>query len=208
MMFKAVARSKLPAQDKLDLLKTATKHKDMLRCVYGFLALKDVDKKEFNSFLLATIEAFPKDVPGPYATCREVILVRLVMDSDDPRLWTAIEKVAKRSAVGLRMELLNRFGDPDDANHRLERLRLVAAFLEDATIRDRSTSDKYVASDEPRENVGLNYNKLAVRDFAALELADLLGIDVELKPERTPDEWAKLHRLVREAVDRELSPRK
>jgi hypothetical protein len=43
-----------------------------------------------------------------------------------------------------------------------------------------------------------------VRDFVALELAWLLGIEVELKLDRTPAEWTKIRDTVREAMKREL----
>ena len=37
-----------------------------------------------------------------------------------------------------------------------------------------------------------------------MELAILLGIEVELNPERTPAEWARIRRQVRESVKQAL----
>ncbi|HKI31086.1 MAG TPA: hypothetical protein VKA46_04420, partial [Gemmataceae bacterium] len=194
----AVCRSTLPAKEKLDLFRYAAKHKDRWHCLNAFDALKNLDKKEFNALLLATIEAFPDDVPGPYCECTEAIIAtRFAVECDDPRVWSALEKVAKRSAVGFRMELLCDFPGPEDARHRTERLRLLAAFLEDATLRDSASSDKY---DE--RCAGFEYKKLAVRDFAAMQLARLLAIEVELNPKRGPEEWARIRGKVREGLDR------
>jgi len=208
LMYDAIANAIMPAKIKLELLREATRNKDSAHYTSAFLALKKVDPKEFNALLLTAIEAIPEDVPGRYPDCREVILGWVVMESDDPRVWSAIEKVAKRSVVGLRMELLHQFGFPKEESHRRERLRLLAAFLDDTTIRDTSSSNKFFTYGRRLKNIGLQYEKLSVRDFAALELAGLLGIDVELKPERTADEWVQIRTQVRETLDRELSKRK
>jgi hypothetical protein len=47
-----------------------------------------------------------------------------------------------------------------------------------------------------------------VRDFAALKLANLLGIDVEEKRNRTAAEWALVRDQVREDLKRELDKKK
>jgi hypothetical protein len=50
---------------------------------------------------------------------------------------------------------------------------------------------------------GHEYPKLEVRDYAALQIADVVGIDVYAFG-GTPKEWAKLHGQVRDALKREL----
>ena len=130
-------------------------------------------------------------------------MAQLVIDTDDPRVWDLLAKVAKRSAVGLRMELLNHFVRWNETGHRPERLRLLAAFLDDTASRDTESSKKY---DGPC--AGFHYRKLSVQNFVADELASLLNIEVELKPDRTAEEWAKIRDQVRKAVDRELGQRK
>jgi hypothetical protein len=82
-------------------------------------------------------------------------------------------------------------------------LRLLASFLDDDAVRDMKSSDKY-----EWWSAGSDYQKLAVRDFVAMELSYLFRIDVELNLERTPDEWAKIRREVRQAVDKELAKEK
>src|SRR5262249_12228607 len=109
-----------------------------------------------------------------------------------------LQKVAKRSAVGLRMELLN-FGDNEANQHREHRLRLLQSFLDDSDLRDAKSSSKFDGF-----CAGFSYPKIEVRDFAALEIVELLGIKVKVDPDRTPEEWAKIRSQVREAVTREL----
>src|SRR5262249_59382198 len=133
----------------------------------------------------------------------EAHIAKLAMESDDPRVWQMLEKVARRSVLGLRMELLNHFSDPKDNRHRPERLRLLANFLDDSALRDVDSSGKF---DGP--GAAFPYHKIEVRDFVALEIAYMLGIEIELNLERTPEEWAKIRSQVQEVLKRELSKTK
>jgi len=199
----AVSRCKMPAQDKLDLLLYAAKHEDNRHRLAALYAIKSLDKKKFNALVIAAIEGLPNDVPGPYWLSPEAEMAELISDSDDPRVWDALTKVVKRSAVGFRMQLLDRSTGWGGIGHRSDRLRLLAAFLDDTAVRDTESSKKY---DGPC--AGFVYRKLSVQNFVAMELAGLLKMEVELKPDRTSEEWAKIRRQVRDAVDRELGKRK
>jgi hypothetical protein len=195
----AVRRSKLPAKEQLTLFLYAAEHKDNQHRLVAFWGIKELDQKRFDALVLAAIQGLPKDVAGPYWTCPEARFAQLAAESDEPQVWPALEKAARRAAVGLRMELLNHFADARDKRHWSERLRLLAAFLDDATSRDSGSSKKYEGP-----CAGFMYHKVEVRDFVAMELADLLGIEVELNPKRTPAEWARIRRQVRESVEQAL----
>jgi hypothetical protein len=195
----AALQSKLPQQEKLELFLPAVKHKDGRHWLPALRAVKELDAKQFAELLRATIDEFPKDVPSPYWTCTEGFVARLAIESEDPGMWTALEKAAHRASVGLRMELLNHLNDSGEKRNRRERLRLLAGFLDDDAVRDRGSSKQFEGP-----CAGFQYEKLEVRDFAAMQLASLVGIEVELNLERTPKQWAEIRQRVREAVDREL----
>jgi hypothetical protein len=192
----AIRKCNLSSREQLELLSRGAEHTQMKHRLPALDLIMDLDTKRFDTLLLATIEAFPQDVQGEYWNCPEGNISLLAIDSDDPRVWRALEKVAKRSAVGLRLQMLDRFGTWG-AKHRPERVRYLMSFLNDSTLRDRSSNEKYL------HDAAAPYPKIEVRDFAALELANLLKIKVELKPDRTPD-WAKLRDAVRHAAEREL----
>jgi hypothetical protein len=199
MLADAVGKSKLPAREKLALLVHGAKHKDYHHRLPALHALKELDRKQFNALLLATIESFPKDVPGPYWTCPEAHIAGLATECDDPRIWPTLEKVAKRSAVGLRMEILK--NSLRGSGYRAERIRLLAAFLDDGTVRLlRGHGSKFEGP-----CAGFIYKTIEVRDFVALELAQTLGIDIEVKLDRSAEEWARVRDRVREALKREQS---
>jgi hypothetical protein len=196
MLADAIARGHLPAKEKMELFLSAARHKDNRHRLPALYAIKDLDKKRFNELLLATIERIPRDVDVLYWTCPEAHIAGLAAACDDPRIWPLLEKVAKRSSVGLRMELLNWLRE-GGRNRRPERFRLLAAFLDDDAVRTKG-SEKF---DGPC--AGFFYDELTVRDFAALELARMLDVEIEYKQVRTPEEWAKVRDRVREALKRE-----
>jgi hypothetical protein len=135
ILVEAFVRCKLPVKEKMDLLVYAAKHKENEHRLPALHAIKKLDQKQFNVLLLATIASFPKDVSGSYWSCPEAYLAALATECDDPRIWPMLEKVAKRSAVGLRMEMLNRLNNPQDNRHRTERFHLVGSFLNDDASR-------------------------------------------------------------------------
>jgi hypothetical protein len=202
----AILRCKLPVKEKLEVLLQAAKHKDRRHRLDALYAIKDLNMNEFNSQLIAALEQFPEDVPAwaRYDEREEAVIARLAHESDDPRVWQTLEKVVKRSAVGLRMELLYAGLDYHDQRfQRRELLHHFVQFLDDSAVRDTVLNDKYGLYCAAHE-----YPRIEVRNFVALQLAQLLEIEVEFNPKRTPEDWAKIRAKVREAVDRELGKKK
>ncbi len=183
--------SKLPAKEKLDLLAYAAKNREATQRWAALEVMRKMNKQQFNDSLPPAIELFPTDV-GPWEAGgpEELGLVRLAIFCDDGKVWQVIAKVAERAKVGFRVMILDHFADTDkEIPKRRARMRLLASFLDDATVYDRAENDKRNPFFEPSA-----YPKLEVRNFVALRLADMLGMKVETNPKRTPEEWAKLPR--------------
>jgi hypothetical protein len=126
-----------------------------------------------------------------------------VSESNDPLVWEALEKAIKGASVGLRMQLLqNVTYHHEDEMSEIQRKRplaILAAFLDDTTLRDRSSDSKKY--DGPC--AGFTYKRLSVQDHVAMEMARLLNIEIELNPKRTQEEWAKVRKRGRDAWLRE-----
>ncbi|OWK43164.1 hypothetical protein [Fimbriiglobus ruber] len=195
----ALERSKLSDKEKIALLVSGVKRGQAEHRLPALGTLRKFDQQQFNNLLLNLVENLPKDVPAAYWSCPEARLVRFAMECDDPRIWPLLEKVAKRSSIGLRMEVLSKLNYIGDTKYRIERLRLYSSFLDDSALCDRKTDDRFSGP-----GASFNYDKIEVRDFIALELARLLGIDIKLKRNRTPAEWAKIRESVRVDLKREL----
>jgi hypothetical protein len=198
---RAVARGKLPGKEKVKLLGLGARSKNRTHRREALLHLKDLDKAQFGKIVLGALKDLPRDVEGPYWKCEEAFVAAFVPLTEDPRAWGLLEKVARRSSLGLRLELLNNVGrvtEPTPAL-RARLLALYASFLDDAAERDRKADPKRY--DGPC--AGFHYERLSVRDFAAMEMAWLLKIEVKLNPDRSAREWAALRAKVREAWKRE-----
>jgi hypothetical protein len=192
---------KLPKKDKLDLFLHAAGHKEWMHRVPALAAIRNLDRKRFNALLLPALEELPRDVSGPYWICSEAGIADLVPDSDDPRVWAALEKAAKRASVGLRMELLGRRHREDKRQLRAW-LRLLGAFLEDATARDRDVGKQFEGP-----HAGFFYPYLEVRNFAAMEILEQSGVKVEVRL-RDAMGWAEVRRAARTVLNRELGEKK
>jgi hypothetical protein len=189
----AIARSSLPREQKIRLLLKGAVHKDMKHRWAALRMLKELDERRFVELLIETLNGLPKEPAETYWQCPEAKIAGLVLMTDNPRAWQALEKAARRSEVGLRMEIIETIGWRwDSADHLKQRLSFLALFLEDTTVRDtRKKLEKYGGWDRPL---------LAVRDLAAVQISYLLDGPLNLRDSPSAEEWAKLRKEVREAL--------
>ena len=103
---KAVGKSSLPHETKREFLLLGAKHSDLDHRRYALWVLKDVAPQKFLQILISTLESLPKTPAKPYWICPEREFSHLVMQTDERSAWSALERFAKRSDVGLRMEIL------------------------------------------------------------------------------------------------------
>ena len=116
-----------------------------------------------------------------------------------PRGWQALEKVAKRSDVGLRMEFMNpmNYTYLGDRNRR-QRLQFLAAFLDDPAVPDRSANPEKFSG----PHAGFTFERLSVQDLAAMKIASLLQMPDRPDRDWTPQQWKMLRKKVKEALQR------
>jgi hypothetical protein len=187
----AIRLSSLPRGKQQELFLAGARHKDLEHRRYALWELKDLDQRQFTECLLATLEALPRTPSRLSSHCPEALLPALVTETDDPRLWKALEKATKRAEAGLRMEILKEVCRPSRRG-----LAFLAAFLNDNTVREiKEKSDSFGASP-----TASNFPRLEVRNFAARELAVLLKIDANPRPDWSPEQWAELRNRVRKAL--------
>ena len=128
----------------------------------GLHELQKLDSERFMTILLATLEALPKTPKEPYWHCPEAAYAHLVLATDDPRAWNMLEKVAKRSDVGLRMQFLNPMNDRDVGGRlRQQRLDFLAAFLDDAEAPDVKANPEIFSG----PHAGFAFARLTVQDW-------------------------------------------
>ena len=183
----AIMKSALPKEEKIELFSLAATHMDYHHRCLSLSFLSKLDNRQFSKLLLATIEGLPKDVDDEYWACAEVRAANLILLTDDPQVWQALEKSAKRAEVGLRMQFINlrTYGELKLPTRKLA-LRFLGSFLDDSTVRDAtSNKQKYILC------AGEKYQKIEVRNFAALQISAIAGNAFPEKPERAAEEWVK-----------------
>ena len=196
----AVAGSTLSKETKRELFLEAARSKSLDNRMDGIARLRDLDPPKALEFLLTELDRIPGTPEGDYCTCPESRIAHVVRRLNDPAGWAALEKTAKRVDVGLRMEYLDAMTVPDlSPAERKAAMAFLTRFLDDATVRDETSSAKYEGP-----NAGLpGFPTIEVRNYAAAELASLLDLETEPKPEWTAGEWEKFRAAVRAALDRE-----
>jgi hypothetical protein len=194
----AIGKSALPRERKVALLAPAARHKIASHRRAALWALNDAAPDLAAARLIESLEKLPPVTQqftdlGP----DEAAFAYLVPRSADPQVWKALEKAARRSGVGLRFEYLEgvvRGGA--EGPQRKQTLAFLAAFLDDTNVRDVKRDVKWrtffaAASEFPQ---------MEVRNFAALSIAQVLGLPDAPKPTWGEGEWAGLRRKVREAL--------
>jgi hypothetical protein len=199
----AVAQSSLPRHEKLRLLHAGAMGRNLMHRREALYQLLELDRTFFLRIVRQTLLSLPRDVPGAYWRCEEAHYARFVTLADDPVLWKQLEQTARCSTVGLRMELLNHtgevVGDKVTPTQRRRHLALFAAFLDDKASRDQEADQDHYSG----PCAGFHYNRLSVRDFAAMQMAWYLRVGVPLKPDRSAKEWEQFRQRVRAAWQRE-----
>jgi hypothetical protein len=196
----AIVESSLAIKTKKDLVLNGSKHSNLNLRWPALWGLKQLDKEQYLPLLLDTLDHLPSDSKGDYWKCAEKEFATLVAETDDPKAWQALNKAAKRSAVGLRMEIIN--GIADHSNEKTLHdfgLHFLAGFLDDETVRDsRIEKAKFEGP-----YAGFKFSpSLSVRDLAAKELGRIMKFSPEPEPTWEPEKWSKYRHEVRAKLEK------
>lgn len=165
--------------------------------------LAKIDQAECVELVRPMLEEIPKDVDEPYWTSPAANYTHVVMQLEDDGIWNDYLRIARRSAVGLRMEMMNpmNYSYIGDKN-RERRLAFLAAFLDDTTVRDPSVKAGRYAG----PCAAFTFGRIEVRDFVAMKIASLLDYDDRPTEFWTKQQWEELRTKVREGLAGEKLP--
>ena len=156
--------------------------------------LAKVDEEACVKRLIPILEALPADVDEPYWTCDEANFTHVVMLCQADEVWDVFEKAVKRSAVGLRMEMMEPMNYSYVGKQQLKRrVKLLSQFLQDNELRDKQkTPQKYSGP-----CAAFTIPKIEVRNFVARKIDSLLS-EQPARPDEfwTEQQWATLREKV------------
>ena len=158
-------------------------------------ALAHVNKDLTAELVLPLVKQLPEDVEEPYWTSEAANLTHVVMHLKDVEVWTTYLQAAKKSSVGLRMEMMNPMNYSYIARTNLDfRLAFLSSFLDDRTVRVKKAGGEKFSG----PCAAFTFEKISVQNFVAMKLASLI-----LKSEDWPDDswtsarWDQLRKEVR-----------
>ncbi|HEX7898583.1 MAG TPA: hypothetical protein VF950_12535 [Planctomycetota bacterium] len=196
----AILESNLKPEEKAEVVEAlCVRLQDDWRIRIALQDFAKLNPKRCAELLKPQIARLPADVDEPYWTCQEAAFSHVVMRLEDDEVWEDFLKAAKKASIGLRMQMMNpmNYGYIGDKN-RTRRLKFLAAFLDDAEVRDVSKAPKKFEG----PHAGFRNDVMSVRDFAAETIGGTLKIrgPNELG---TAEEWTAYRAKIREALANE-----
>ncbi|MDB5306331.1 MAG: hypothetical protein JWO38_533 [Gemmataceae bacterium] len=199
----AVAAAPRAKEERVKILAAFAGREPVARRLDLLGTLARVDVEASTQLLLPILAPMPRAAEGPYGGYPEVTAAWVVAEVPDDRVWKEYLRIARRADVGLRLEMIDRLTDaPVGKKNRERLLAYLAAFLNDEAVRDYWAEPKKYGKGSP----AADFEKIAVRDFAAMKLADILGLDDEPDPAWDAIQWAKLRNAVRRKLAGEQWP--
>jgi hypothetical protein len=205
ILAEAVADSGLPKATRVEVLAGFARRGSLEQKRPVLQCLAPLDPKLCSEILLPLIQQLPKDSESPYWTCPEAALTHCVMLLEDDEIWRAYLSAAKRSSVGLRMEMMN----PMDYSYigqtnRSRRLAFLAAFMDDQTSREIPKDEEQSKYSGPC--AAFTINRITVRDFVAEQIACILNFPETPDEFWTPTQWVALREKVKHKLADEKLP--
>lgn len=198
----AVAAAKLSKADRVKLLAALAGRGTAHHRIGALAALGKIDEPACVAILIPLLDKVARDTDGRYWCCPEAGLTHVVMGLQSDAVWRAHLRAVKRAGVGLRMEMLAPLSNLYiETPTRARRLTTLAAFLDDEAVRDTATDpEKFESAAAAR------FPRIAVRDFAAMQIGCILGLPETPDPAWDDERWVEYRRLVREKLAGEKLP--
>jgi len=188
----ALVDSSLPRETKIKALLPGVEQTMLDRKRTALFGLLKLQYDGVVPLLVKTLDALPITPDGPY-WCTVGAFGNLVAMSRSPDAWDAFLRTAKRVDVGSRMEFMNVMDYNCISDTPLApRVTFLREFMKDTTVRDVATNAEMYEG----PCAGFIHKRIAVRDFAAQQLASLFAMKPNADPSWTSGNWDHLRKQV------------
>jgi hypothetical protein len=201
-LFTALGRSKAPNETKFAALMQAAKNRESRLRIEALEQLQVLHHPQTSELIVAELKALPKTPERPYWLCDAPRFAWLAARADQQVTWQALAETARRVDLGQRLEMMDTVSDLRPPSRQA--VEFLAGFLDDEMVRviERAGFPE-PGKPEPLFSgpcAGFTFERLAVRDFAALSLAPLVKVDVDPDSNWKEDDWSRLRQQVRKAL--------
>lgn len=179
----AVVESKLPLEERREILLMVAAAKNLDHRCDALGKLKDIDPPAFHVILVATLDEMAK--PPNESNLR---YAHLVQETTNANVWAALKIATERASPGVRLEYLSTMQAYEDRKPvKKHQLQFLAHFLEDAAEGHHRWS---------------GFTLLEVRNMAAWSIVGILNLDDRPEPTWTDTQWAALRKKAKAALER------
>ncbi|MCW3097883.1 MAG: tolB [Chthonomonadaceae bacterium] len=202
--------SPLSDAEKVPLLLRAAASGDAQQRLGAFWPLVAMKRPETAPILVARLDSLPATPPVDYWRCEASGLALIVQTLDDPRAWAALERLAKRSDVGQRLEIITEFGNISvAATPKRHRVEFLAKFLQDRTLRVIPGQQKASPASGGKYSEGVyadhDMPRITIQDSALRQIAYLIGMEDNPDATWTKEEWDTWRQNTLQALQRYLA---
>lgn len=192
----AFADADLPLKQRVELLVAFLKKEDLSHNRPVLQNLARIDQRTCVEIIKPILEKLPKKLSN-VITEPEAGYTHVVVLLDDDAAWKKYFEHARQCEVRMRLAIMSpmSYTYVKDMN-RNRRLAFLAAFLDDAEVRDLGFGRIFAGP----------LSKIAVRDFAAMQIASIFKFEDDPDESWTADQWTKLREKVQLALKSQRLP--
>lgn len=195
-LVRAVVVARLPFATRVNTLTEFALRGSLAQKRVVLQNLATIDPSKCAELLHPILQTLPTDTTNSYWTCPEAALAHVVKQVDDDEVWSEFLRAAKRSSVGLRLQMMSwmHYGYHSGEGNRARRLAFLAAFLGDESLRELPPYEKGGRFDGPC--AASTFKGIAVQDFAALQIAFIFKFSDHPDDLWTPEQRKELREKV------------
>jgi hypothetical protein len=196
-----LSESNTPEDQKTALLVRGARGGDNQQRLCAFYELLKLRDERTIPLLVERMEKIPNSPVGPYWNSEAGNMAQIARQADDPRAWKALEKLARRSDVQQRMEILQilcYIGT--EGKKRWHSIEFMGKFLDDSSERVVHEAQQAGGSRFEGPFAGFTFPRLSVRNLVAMSMAYDLGINAAPDLSWTEKEWSELRKRVQKAL--------
>lgn len=199
-LIRFIVESNLPRSEKLELLIDGVKHKSAYYQVACLAGLLELDEAIFTKHCFAALSRFPMEFPKEKAGSYQINLLELGLRSQDRPTRNLAVSLAKKLPVPAKIALLAEMPCANYWPKKHLTLSFLTQFLDDDSV----YHDKDHTPFKDLNSLFRGFEKIEVRNYAANEILEILGIELPLDDKTSEDEWKKVREFVQDEVDRYL----
>lgn len=203
-LYDVLGDSKVPLEIQGRLFLAAAENSDPLKRIFAIRHLLQLQHPQAPALLVKELDGLPNSPKVAYWLTETGRIAALACLTNDEQVWTAMARNAKRVDLGQRLELMEGVGRSKKLNEQA--IRFFTLFLADTTVRERVEALKESLFSGPC--AGFMFQKLAVRDFAALKLALQLNLPDDSQPSWSEEQWSVFRAEVEQALAERQSLKK